>query len=459
MSLPKVNFSLSKVKDLYDNGQLKDHIDCKNYVSSYLYPLNNGDHAYYDVANNEIKIISDDVLRKTRLNRMPLKIKKWYLTERVDMYDLVCELNKPAVYDDKINIVGKMMHQDADKKYSDYDDETKECVERMLSFFKSIWANDDDAMYEYLLNWMSNMVKGNKNSSLLYLKSGMEGIGKSTGTDFLMTHVVGQQLSIESNSEPLKTKYTKILFGKLLVVFEELERSSANEWETISKKLKQWITSKSAVYEEKFQKAITARNINNYIINTNREALKNADGRRYVILDLSTKLKGNKVYWDKLYETRFNDKVGEAFYRFLLERDTHKFDSQRFPVTLAKSESIADRLNAVYKTLKFAYIYKDKSLKCTTGELFEKYKQYCEENDMKAVYTKRKMIGILREVGINWKSSNGKTRYSVSKEALKEIAIKFNWLDVHDQDDIDDTCDMIGMLLISKNLQTSTKKL
>ena len=139
MSLPKVNFSLSKVKDLYDNGQLKDHIDCKNYVSSYLYPLNNGDHAYYDVANNEIKIISDDVLRKTRLNRMPLKIKKYYLTERVDMYDLVCELNKPAVYDDKINIVGKMMHQDADKKYSDYDDETKECVERMLSFFKSIW--------------------------------------------------------------------------------------------------------------------------------------------------------------------------------------------------------------------------------------------------------------------------------------------------------------------------------
>ena len=49
MELPKETFSLSKVKDLYENGLLKDRIDCKNYVGQYI---KSGNH---DVEKNEFE--------------------------------------------------------------------------------------------------------------------------------------------------------------------------------------------------------------------------------------------------------------------------------------------------------------------------------------------------------------------------------------------------------------------
>jgi hypothetical protein len=43
--------------------------------------------------------------------------------------------------------------------------------------------------------------------------------------------------------------------------------------------------------------------MNNYIINTNVEAIKASEGRRYYILDLSTQYKNKHEYFNKLYDT------------------------------------------------------------------------------------------------------------------------------------------------------------
>ena len=67
------------------------------------------------------------------------------------------------------------------------------------------------------------MIQGNKNSTILYLKSYIEGIGKSTVTQFILYHVLGRDICIESNSDVLKSPYNEILSGKLMVVFEELD--------------------------------------------------------------------------------------------------------------------------------------------------------------------------------------------------------------------------------------------
>ena len=38
----KQSFDFKKMRDLYTNGKLKDHLDTKNYISKYFIPLTNG---------------------------------------------------------------------------------------------------------------------------------------------------------------------------------------------------------------------------------------------------------------------------------------------------------------------------------------------------------------------------------------------------------------------------------
>ena len=69
-------------------------------------------------------------------------------------------------------------------------------------------------------------------------------------TEFLKKFVIGLDLLLETGSEPLKSHFNGILAGKLLVVFEELENFSVNEWTAISSRLKRYITSSTYTIEE-----------------------------------------------------------------------------------------------------------------------------------------------------------------------------------------------------------------
>ena len=157
------------------------------------------------------------------------------------------------------------------------------------------------------------MIKGNKNNTILYLKSYIEGIGKSTVTQFILFHVLGRDICIEANSDALKSSYNEILSGKLMVVFEELENACDRDWQIMSTKLKRWSTSTEVIYSDKYIKSYTSNNINNYIINTNVEAIKASEGRRYYILDLSTQYKNNHQFFNELYDTCFNVKLERHF--------------------------------------------------------------------------------------------------------------------------------------------------
>ena len=87
------------------------------------------------------------------------------------------------------------------------------------------------------------MCKGNKNDSALVFKTTAKGVGKSTHPTMMIKHVLGKALSLETGSEPLKSKFNSILGGKLLVSFEEIETFSASEWVAVGCILKRQITS------------------------------------------------------------------------------------------------------------------------------------------------------------------------------------------------------------------------
>ena len=60
------------------------------------------------------------------------------------------------------------------------------------------------------------MVKGNKNSSCIYVK-GDEGIGKSTLVDFLRDYVVGLKLFVKGKADHLKGQHNMQLLGNYFV--------------------------------------------------------------------------------------------------------------------------------------------------------------------------------------------------------------------------------------------------
>ena len=162
----------------------------------------------------------------------------------------------------------------------------------------------------------------------------------------MMDYVLGRDVAVIGNTDPLLSSFNKCLMGKLLIVFEELPTFSEAQWRGVSSKLKTLTTEKHTYYQDKYEKQIYAENLNNFIINTNVESIKNSDGRRIAILEISHKRFRDHKYFDDLRLSCFNDIVGEAFFSYLMTKiDVSNFYGQRdFPETDKKKTAIANFL-------------------------------------------------------------------------------------------------------------------
>jgi hypothetical protein len=322
------------------------------------------------------------------------------------------------------------------KAYSEYSEEVKSKVDLMLNFLKEIWASDNEPQYQFIIKWLAKMARGEKNQSVLYLKS-EQGIGKSTFTDFLRKHVIGPKLCIQSGSQPLISQFNKILFCKLLVIFEELENFSTNQWQGVSTRLKRDTTSDTCIYEEKNEKAFTARNISNYIINSNVDAIKDDDGRRYFILDLSNKRKGDIEYFNKIYTNCMNDEVGEAFFSFLHSVNLNGYHDQDFPATRAKEDAMVKRLDSIARYIKEKYILKYRNFDTNLKDAHIDYTSFCSLNGVKEC-CKIEFNKKLESYKItSYKSGNIHNKFNIKHEKLEEIAVANKWKHSTDQYDDD----------------------
>lgn len=420
-------FSYEKANECQYDKDGKINIDnATEYIKKFFIPMTNGNHIF--TQENTYKIFDKTTIKDVYFNRFHPNISKWYFNKHTDVKTPVCEINKPFLYDRNVNLAKPFKHNK--KPYESFPLETKKKVEKLLKLMKEVWANNDKEVFTYIVNWFSNMAKGNKNQSILYLK-GVQGIGKSTITEFMTNNVIGEPAFV-TGSEPLKSHFNISLMGKLLVVFEELENFNSNEWQVISSRLKRECTSYNSVYEAKGKDPITAKNNNNFIVLSNNDAVKDDDGRRYVILDLSLKYKDQFDFWTEFYEECVNDKVGEAFYNYLLEIDTSKFKSMVFPQTESKKDAIVKRLDTVAMFLKDKYVLNKIGISTTVTNLHVAYISYCSTKNNKHCgkieFNKR-----MEEYGIKYFKSSSVNKYKISEEELLKIANKNKW--IHKLDD------------------------
>ena len=308
----------------------------------------------------------------------------------------------------------------------------------MLEHMSVVWCNKDKTIFNFLIKWLANMIKGKKNTSCIYLK-GVQGAGKTMPIDFMRFHVLGESLCVETGSNPLKTKFNSELAGKLLVSFEELENFSTTEWMSISSVLKRIITSPTIMIEGKGLDPVEHININNYFLISNNDAIQDDDGRRYFILPINPCFVGNFEYFETLGKDCFNDIVGHAFYCYLTEVDTNNFNAQRYPITSSKKDSCAKRLDSVYRFIKDVYILQELSIvKIKVFDIYEDYCSYCKLKDTKPKL-KIDFCNTLQNVGINKKKISGYWYYKESWEDLKTIANKFNWIHELDEPQYEET--------------------
>ena len=410
-----INFKLSEVKNL-------SQTDAKTYVTKYFVPLSNGGHAHF--INGKYELIDDKIVKSTYFNRMSKELNTYYFKELTDIKTVVYKLDKPVFYDDNINLCPKMKH--AYKPYVTFSDAIKKNINKFLGFIKEVICSDNNDSYDFILKWTANMIKGKKNNSCIYLK-GSQGIGKSTLPQFIKKYVIGDDLSLETGSAPLKSNFNSVLAGKLFVVFEELENMNASEWNSMSSVLKRIITSDRILLEAKNQNSYEADNLNNYMLLSNNDSIKDDCGRRYFIADVTAKREGDIEYWTDLNTSCFNDLVGEAFYCYLMEVDTNKFNPQSFPMTNNKIDSINKRLDSVQQFLKDCYILLNLGINCSVQDLYDAYVVFCASNTKKP-YNKIDFNKHLSTLNINHYKSNGQNKYKITCADLLAIANKKHWI-------------------------------
>jgi len=432
-------FSLRQLRVLLEskgfdrNGEPLGIDDAKKYMLRHLFPCEGG---IILNANSKLEFKSTDIMNKTYYNRIDKKLMKWFRTETLDIYTRVCIPNRQLIQDDTINMIPAFKHN-KDIKYKDIEQDIKDNVNKVIKFIRQVWCSNDKVQLEYILNWIANVCQGKKNHTILYAKTITEGVGKSSLSTFLSDYVLGRELAVPGDANMLKTGNNNALYGKILVTFEELASTYA-EWTKMSSCLKEWATGDTIQYNEKYMIGFSGKNVNNYIINTNTEAVKGANGRRYMICDLSTRYVGNTEYWDDLNDSIMDTDTGKGFYIMMCERDVSKFNSSKLPKSAKKKEYIAELLNPVHKFIKFNYLLCNKEIKrISTKDLYNQYKLYCDNIDIKIV-SQRNFNGAMTELNFKYKVSNSKMLYTVSLEQLNEVARVRGWLSDMDADQMEE---------------------
>ena len=481
LQLPIESFSVEKLQDyFYKDNIKKNYTETIKYINNYYFEASRGTYIYYnyreDIKKGEkgtFEIRTTDEFRKEVLYKVDNNktiISEIKMSSKIHI--VVNELFKPRHYKIKsryyLNECVGFKHKKY-KQYDEYDEDVKNGVKIMLDFINDVSCCNSKEMFSSYLKYLATLCRGKKTDVIIYKKS-VEGTGKSTESEFLMKYVFGMDVCLISGTEPLLTNYNKIFMGKVFVVFEELPTFSKAQWESVSSKLKTLTTEDSCVYRDLYEKQIYSSNLLNFQINTNVEALKDSQGRRIIILDINPSRLGDYKFFESLKNNCFNDKVGEAFYSYLMTKitddDVEKFNAQRdFPKTNNKLLAISNQLNSVYKFIKMDYVLRRKGInKIPCKDFYDNYIDFCNDNKIQYQYGRNQFYQTLEGVKINRMDVKNKPYFKISLNQLNEIADKGKWIceyDEYEKDDGDDVKNQLypAMSKMNKDNDDETEKL
>lgn len=394
----KRSFELKKLKELVKSKDVKA---IKEYVLSYfakcespcgIVKWNPSDISFDIFKLNEIGnlfftnglkfdyIKERDYNGKKKPEKKKFNLMNWFRnTEHVYRFSL--NIHKPRVYEENgayfINQFSGYMHDRM--PYKDFENKTKESVNFILNHIKTIWANNNIEMYNYLVQWFAYASLGYTPESFLYIKSG-QGTGKSMITEFIARNVIGKDLCIHtSNPKPLCGGFNKQLMGKTMIVLEEAVTESKGQWHSLSNSIKDKVTGSKLEIEAKNRDSIFVDNIMSLIVLSNNNAIKlESDDRRTVCLDISHEKVGKFEYFELLSEHMNGENVGKAFFNYMCEikEKYTKFNARMVPDTNSKRDIVLENLHPIVRYIKEKYLEKNEGINIKSSEFCNKFNKH-----------------------------------------------------------------------------------
>ncbi|KAH7814946.1 putative Poxvirus D5 protein [Monocercomonoides exilis] len=161
-----------------------------------------------------------------------------------------------------------------------------ETISMFLDFVREVIADSNNDVYEYVINWIANIVQhpGIKNETALILK-GIQGIGKNRFTDVISELFAGYSSRNVTEVGELTGNFNSVVESKMLIVLNELKNCGDDRLANFNA-LKSVITENIIRINEKNQPRRTAENVANFIFVTNHSfpvKIETGD-RRYVVL-------------------------------------------------------------------------------------------------------------------------------------------------------------------------------
>lgn len=225
-------------------------------------------------------------------------------------------------------------------------------INPILYHIKKCWANNDENIYDYILQWFRNafLFPWNKNGTVIILYS-EEGSGKTMIIDnFIIPFVYGNSIaSTIVGLSPIVQRFNSILINKLFILANEVSSGDHNFVGSFEI-LKSLITDKTLTIEKKGIDIFNNYpNYINFIFTTNNPdsvRLGRTD-RRYVCLEAQTCFLGNFEYFNKLSEC-FNQETANHFFTYICGLEKTR-DIRQIPSTELRVEMLKNSTSSIFK--------------------------------------------------------------------------------------------------------------
>ena len=231
----------------------------------------------------------------------------------------------------------------------------------VLDHLLRVWCNGRQAEYEYLLNWLAQVVQKpwDRTHICLVLVS-KEGAGKGIIVSLLF-RILGRQCCLsEARKSNIFGDFNEALSCKTLVVLNELLWAGSHECGGIFKDM---ITDTEISINQKHQPHRVETCFQNYIVCTNNAWAVPAsmEARRFFVLEPSEEYAGTQTEPKRAYFERIAAVAPEALAHVLYNRDISKFKPEVVPRTEGLLKQIMQSLtgveSALFDCLRRGYIF------------------------------------------------------------------------------------------------------
>ena len=221
----------------------------------------------------------------------------------------------------------------------------KDKIAPILTLLHDVWANGNDAIYQYLLNWFAYPLQRKCKTGVCVVVISEQGYGKGT----VAHDLVGCGIYGEVKNDTQSGNYTQITdiddivgrfnsqsCGRIFINADECSSYSAAY--RMNNKFKSLITATSRKLESKGVDGVTVSDHTNYLMTTNnsRPIKVEPSDRRFVVLEIDHARKKSAAFFKKLHGC-IKEGGPMHFYQFLMARKLPAdFDPQAHrPVTAA----------------------------------------------------------------------------------------------------------------------------